>query len=264
MPMELNEGNRPELYFITEKVLNQTIEVYHGLDMNVVVSVSQDGNLSELAGTKLFQNIDAKPQDVAVMSIAYDLQSISDTDYGRYPTLLRQKIDPRYITPQLKKHFEKGVVETIEELKGGSALLLDLQGFSKQPEGEEYDLIIGTAHRKSVRGTSIDIHFAEFMSKKGYNLYVPTEQAMEGELYTAEDQNSLVQIVTNKQISNVFSLQIEIARHFGLNTPESIAKGKQLAMDLSAYLIDWEEGLKIRKPQENSNIIRFPISYRLM
>lgn len=110
-------------------------------------------------------------------------------------------------------------------------LLLDVHGFIVQPFANEYyDIILGTAHRKTIRsGSDIDNILASFLRHCGYKVYVPTENEVPNEKYcgafTIQHYNSECKIN---------AIQIEIADKF--RTEEGKKMGIKLSRDLAGFI----------------------------
>lgn len=169
--------------------------------------------------------------------VARDIYLHSLREYHETPSLMIQTVHRRFATTTIKSHMENSAAEMlagIAEKNDNHGLLIDLHGFTKQPFFGEFDLILGTGHRKTVGNTDIDHKFASFMAERGYGVYVPSEESVTGELYGATLPRNLIQKMNMRGLSATVGLQIEIARHF--RTADATERGKQLSRDLGDFV----------------------------
>jgi len=109
-------------------------------------------------------------------------------------------------------------------------LLLDIHGFDIQPSNEEYDIILGTNHRKTIQsGSDIDSQLASFLRSRGYKVFLPTSKAVSGEKYIGA--YTICQYSVKYQIN---AIQIEIAKKF--RTKKGLELGKKLSIDLADFI----------------------------
>jgi N-formylglutamate amidohydrolase len=110
-------------------------------------------------------------------------------------------------------------------------LLLDMHGFKKQPfERINYDIILGTDHRKTIRsGMDVDKQLAFFLRRRGYSVYLPIEENVCGEKYTGA---FTVTHYAEKYMIN--AIQIEIAKKF--RTKMGLKLGMKLSKDLADFI----------------------------
>lgn len=263
MPMESNRRSRPpEFLFFNKEATAEATDIYEGRNMNVVISVPYDGDWTKLAGKELPKKRPiAARSDVSLSQLGRDIYSSALESSDKAPTLIVQKVRPECLTSQLKRRYKTEVRDYLQKYSdtGDPTLLVVLESFKPRQDEEKYDIVLETAHRKTVQGTGLDIHFAEFMTNKGYSLYIPTEQRLPEEPYTAEDSNSPIQVVINNgDLLHVFALQMIISTDFLKDSPESIEKGQKLGSDIGEYLDQWKKGLEPRTLTRVSNIIVFP------
>lgn len=222
---------------LSNELLSQSLFTREGT-LPIVLTVPHDGTLTGLGEVNL-PNYGKKPRDMAVRSLARDvfLQLYKETN--EIPSLVIQRVNRRHITPQIKEYFDQTCIETVDSvrLQNGNALHIDLHGFTAQPVLGTYDLILGTGHRKSMSESKLDHELAEFMSQKGYAVYLPTNSPIEGELYSASNSRTLVQRILQAEVPDTISLQIEIARHFRRSQTEGL--GRQLAADLGDFIVTY-------------------------
>ncbi len=218
------------------KMLNNSLFINHG-SLPVLLSVPHDGSLTLINGVSL-KKYDLGPRDYWVSEIAKDIVINSQKLSGKSPTLIVQKIHRKAITEEIQKYFEDVCISLLKELVRrhiqNKILHLDLHGFINQPSFGEFDLILGTAHRKSLKGSNIDYLFSKFMGDKGYKVYLPQEIPKSGEKFTAEPEHTLVQKILKANIPNVISMQIEIASRF--RRKEGQKEGEKLSQDIANYI----------------------------
>ena len=68
--------------------------------------------------------------------------------------------------------------ESLVEFGKENTLLIDLHGFTKQPEYAPeggYDLILGTANRSTIYHDNVDVQLYELMTESGYKVFLPKE-----------------------------------------------------------------------------------------
>jgi hypothetical protein len=145
----------------------------------------------------------------------------------------------------MNHHFHQRLIkETINTLQWccnrdqGDVLHIDLHGFSNQPTTlGEFDLILGTNHRQTVKASRVDQDLADFMTRLGYRAYLPAEKAQPGERFGATNENALVRR-TAQLFPHVLSLQLEVEKQLRVDP----VKRNLLATYLSDFLIAWVSG----------------------
>lgn len=202
----------------------------------VLISVPHDGTLTSLAGQEL-EEYDTIGRDTAAGILALDTFSefkiATGEDLGLVITLIKRK----NVHPEILRHFEKTVIDKLQNLSNKTdqeILHIDLHGFAAQPSFGEYDLILGTGHRYTVGESVLDRYFGEFMTRKGYRVYVPTETSREGERWTASNERTMVQKAKKEEIPKVASIQIETAPWF--RRKGFTDQGKQLCRDMAVFI----------------------------
>lgn len=176
---------------MSQEVLEKTIFVRRGT-LPVLLSVPHDGTLDSIGGVPLALYSGSKPRDFAVRPVARDIFIHILRSSRKSPDLLIQRVHRSFISSQIQSYFENKVINFLSEptssYRGemGKVLLIDLHGFTKQPEFGEFDLILGTGHRQTVGESSVDYDFSSFMMDRGYRVYVPSEKPIPGELYPAD------------------------------------------------------------------------------
>ncbi len=158
--------------------------------------------------------------------------------------VLTGSITPIFIKRIQIKAGEKTALEMLKKVEPVNAkpkLLLDLHGFSTQPVIGEFDLILGTDHRTSVGDSIVDQQFADFMRARNYRVYLPTQEEVDGERFTASGSKRdgqivpLVQEVVAANITNAVSMQLEIAWHFRQAGAKEV--GTRLANNISEFIV---------------------------
>lgn len=117
--------------------------------------------------------------------------------------------------------------DAIESWGARRCLLIDCHGFSKQPAGKRFDVILGTGHRATV-SSDIDQRLASHLSERGYSVFLPVEDASQRDFYSAD--------YTTWHYSQRFgidAIQVEIANWF--RTAEGVEQGKKLATDFANF-----------------------------
>jgi N-formylglutamate amidohydrolase len=142
------------------------------------------------------------------------------------------------LNDQQLQHFYSnyhGIIEVFIERAmkvygSNRCLLLDMHGFKKQPfKGVNYDIILGTNHRKTIRfGIDVDKQLAFFLKRRGYSVYSPTEKKVRGEKYTGA-----FTVTHYAEKYRINAIQIEIARKFRTKA------GRDLGIKLSEDLTDF-------------------------
>lgn len=155
--------------------------------------------------------------------------------------------DPNLASVYWQYHgeLEKLINQSIHEHGAENILLLDMHGFSKQPQFacdhggvdqySPFDLILGTASRKTINHGEADRLFASFMARKEYTVFLPEEKPIlaGGDPYSA---GHITRLYAKKYGIN--AIQIEIASTFRRVDMSRDAKerGQKLARDIAEFL----------------------------
>jgi hypothetical protein len=222
---------------LSAELLSETITVYKGI-LPVVLTVPHDGNLTKV-GSVTLDYLGGKLRDLAVSILATDVYESLSQIRQENITLVMQKVKRQFITPAIQEYFESQCISHIEELASHNTrvLHLDLHGFKGQPNFGEFDLILGTGHRTTVGNSTLDQVFGSFLQKKGYSVYIPTDQTREGELYSASHPRTLVQKVRQAAIENVVSIQVEISPSFRMSDRQE--QGRRLTYDIAEFINEY-------------------------
>lgn len=232
----------------------------------VVISVPHDGvGFSGLFGGMLSQRESARTvRDRKVWPIATGIISSTENvsairglmprkylDYNRswpdpvnyYPhTQLGSTSaldDERLSTAYLVYHemIEHLLKTGIDAFGNEKVLLLDLHGFSEQPEyapvPNGYDLIFGTGNRGSILYGDVDIVMGEYLKEQGYSVFIPTVNPVDGKT----DDCFAGDFTTrhHSRTSEVNAIQIEVANRFREGEDAKIL-GPKLVKDLSDFV----------------------------
>lgn len=109
-------------------------------------------------------------------------------------------------------------------------LLLDIHGFDCQPNVGEFDIILGTDHRKTIQiGSDIDNQLASFLRHRDYKVFLPTNKEVEGENYTGA-----YTVCQHSSKYGISAIQIEIAKKF--RTKKGLKLGEKLSADLAEFI----------------------------
>jgi N-formylglutamate amidohydrolase len=139
----------------------------------------------------------------------------------------------RYIYDSYHRAIASLLTETIRIYGRKKCLLMDFHGFANQPSYGEYDLILGTGNRTTVR-SNVDQLFADFFSKRDYHVFLPTRETKE----LQEDiYNGGFTVRHYAKIFTINAIQIEIAKKF--RTHEGGGVGQKLSIDLSEFFTQY-------------------------
>lgn len=172
--------------------------------------------------------------DKPVVSIVRGLLPRYYLDYNRSNN--EPEGDHAYFDNRLAYYWKK-YHETIEEClsdainRYGRAILIDLHGFMNQPINGEFDIILGTNHRRSVP-LNTDYALTSLFSSHGYRTYCPTIHIDSDELYTGR-----FTIMNHSGDPRVDAIQVEIHRSI------RILKARQEAKKISLIFRDLVENL---------------------
>lgn len=227
----------------------------------VIISVPHDGfPYRALSGMFEPRKIGYHGRDLNVWPIAKDVLIAANVnairgllprtlvDYNRawpnainYYPLTQKEVhtaldDERLALPYHQYHstIDKLVERSNREIGKDKTLLIDLHGFAKQPpyapEGG-FDLVLGTGNRASIPHGNIDREFAEYMTKKGYKVFLPKDSSV-GQIEDYYSADFTTRHHSEKHDIN--AIQIEIASRF--RQKDSRELGKRLAKDIADFL----------------------------
>jgi hypothetical protein len=227
---------------LPEYVLSESLDIKSG-ELPVLLTVPHDGTIKAYDGKALTTNPRAKGRDTASSYIAKDIAGfLSLLDFEK-PYLINQLTNRHYLTPQLETYFEEQTLRTLCDMSSSNntrhpILHLDIHGFGGELPLGYADIILGTGHRTTIRGTDVDHYFADFMTSRGYVVYMPGDDYIEGEKFMADNPQTLIQRVGSLSLANVISMQIEIGSKF--RAKDAKKEGTALSIDISEFLIVWE------------------------
>jgi len=225
--------------FSIDCVVNKEAEIVGNLP--VLISVPHDGRRTTIGHQYICPLPGGIPADKNVRFLARDICFRVKDSTTATPSLVIDEIQRsrRWATSSLfNDYVHHRVAQISEEFENASPkppLFLDLHGFVNQPPFGDYDLIIGTAHRRSLQ-SDVDVWFGQFMSGRGYNIYLPNEVPVNGELFAADSARTLTRKVST-EFPHVDCMQIEIFRDY--RTIEGRERGIQLAYDMGDFIIEY-------------------------
>jgi N-formylglutamate amidohydrolase len=107
----------------------------------------------------------------------------SSEDFKNYSRDLFEDTELAYEVSSLKEFYDfyhdsliRSVL-TSKQNHGTKAKFFDFHGFKKQPSYGEYDVILGTANRRTLKSDA-DFVLAEALSRCGYKVFCPAEKRM--------------------------------------------------------------------------------------
>jgi hypothetical protein len=218
--------------------LDKTLHIKRGL-LPVLITVPHDGLLRSVSGIPFISNPNSRHRDVAVDVIAQDIyEYIADRMGGITINIVSEQVHRSCATPQTRAYlyWQSAVLMQSLQATNQQALHIDLHGCSNQPTFGEFDLIVGTAHCRTVGDSDIDKRFHQFMEASGYSVYLPTGKPIDGELFGADGEHNLTGMI-HRHLPQVPSMQIEISRKFRERGSKEI--GQRLSRRIGDFLIDW-------------------------
>lgn len=239
-----------------ESLYAQTLEIHRGT-VPIVLSVPHDGSQRTLGDIPLQPPAtivsNQRKRDTGMRYMLADIRGgmIEKSNSRSAPTTFLLHTRRAFRTPEIQAYFVQQVVQTLRYLSGGShtrmPLFLDLHGFCQQPgfgddDGEPFDIILGTGHRRYVRSTNLDEVFGSFLRERGYHVYIPGDHPREGELFMAYEEPQegqflpLTQIVHEAGLPTI-QMQVEIAPKFRIHQEDSTVNGRKLASDITDFLL---------------------------
>ncbi len=204
----------------------------------MLLTAPHDGELTQIGAYTLPEHPD-KFRDGATYAIAREAYEYLDNELSLVPTLIADLVRRNHRTPQTMEYFRNRVFGEIHKQTQAFAdqpiRHLDIHGFRQRLPHQDYDLILGTAHRKTVGTHDTDFRIADFMRDRGYTVYLPTTEPHENESLTAEPAATLAQKVRTLGIAAVSTVQVEINRTF--RTRDATERGCKLSRDLGDLCI---------------------------
>ena len=121
------------------------------------------------------------------------------------------------------------IVRSVRIFGSHKCLLIDLHGFSKQPDYGEYDLILGTGNRNTI-SSDVDQELARFFLESGYGVFLPKEYSV----YPKEKYATGFTIRRCNKRFGIDAILIEIARKFRIAQNKNL--GQKLSNNFAQYL----------------------------
>jgi len=230
----MKEFLETEFPIFPERALEKTIEILGDGSLPLIITIPHDGDLSELDGVQLPYQSSQGKRDLAVRKIGYEIYHFMAERYGKTPIFINQLVHRRRMTPQITEFYNDIVMKTLKSsIYQKNLLFIDLHGCTKQPYFGTYDLIAGTAHRRTVKESTLDYDLEAFLTQRGYKVYIPSVIPKEGEVWGATLERTLMQKMLRANLPHVVGMQIEIARWFRTPEDNGIAKGTKLSSNLA-------------------------------
>lgn len=161
-------------------------------------------------------------------------------DYNRSPNgdnlnpLSKRNSETAYEDERLKIFYDyyhseisRLVKKAIKAYGRENCLLIDFHGFGAQPPCGEFDIILGTGNRTTVK-SGIDKSIAHFLSEKGYKIFLPTED------YDECRYKGGFTIHYYSQKFKIDAILMETAQRFRLLENKEL--GIQLSKDIAEFL----------------------------
>ncbi len=226
---------------LTPEELHQTVEVRRG-NTPVILTTPHDGTMKHVGGHDLPKNSRAKGRDFATYNIAVDLLDAMAA-VGLYPSFVHERVHRSRITPQIHAHFEGEALREacrLAALHGPDQPILhiDLHGFGSQfAPMPNASMVLGTNHGATTHGFGLEKEFASYMQPLGYDVYVPGAAYVPGEKLMADNPQALVMRFFALELSNLLSMQIEVARRF--REKDARQEGRKLSNDIASFIGQW-------------------------
>lgn len=207
-------------------------------ELPVILSVRHDGYRKTVGGKLLpLRTDDQKRRDINTRFLAESIYKDIFEKKRKKVSLIINTVQRRYETDEMIQRYDEAVKKLVTSSQTFPVLLLDIHGFSSKFSLGSYDMILGTDHRNSLGSSNIDTVFTVCMAERGYRVYCPSKEQVEGELFGATTMKTLVKRSTKWNIPNLISMQIEVYRDFRVGE-EGKKKGKQLAVEISNFLLN--------------------------
>lgn len=174
-----------------------------------------------------------------LMARAYvDANREMDSEPNLTPDTIGQTAleDPLLISVYQTYHSElrRLVERSIQSFGDERILFIDLHGFGRQPKiapPRGYDLILGTANRKTIRHGEVDRAFAKFMEELDYCVFLPGEHpvSQHGDPYSAGYTTCWY-----AEHYGINVIQLEVSSSF--RKKENQSQGEKLTVDIAEFL----------------------------
>jgi len=141
--------------------------------------------------------------------------------------------DPRLI-PAYENYFSvirQQVTRSIEAYGKDKILFIDCHGFGGKLQAD-FDLILGTANRTTLKHSDVDRQFAAAMREFGYRVFLPEKVPVspQGDPFSAGHTT-----IHTARTYDIDAIQIEIANRF--RTREGTEQGLLLAAHIASFLV---------------------------
>lgn len=196
----------------------QIVDYYSG-SAPVVITVRHDGQAMIIGDGILPKLRDKDTNDRGTMFLGLQIREEFARLHGETPFLLMNKIARNRCTPEMFGIYYEKVLETARLCleKWGKCLVFDLHRFYKYPPIGEYDIFLGTDHRRTVSG-DFDKMFAfllikEIKRKTEVKVYVPGKEPKDGERFGATREITFVNRLKREE-PRVEAIQVEFYKDF--------------------------------------------------
>ncbi len=186
----------------------------------VVLTVPHDGGLISFNKEEIPIRRPERQNDAGTRYVAYQICNDMERRFDKRPFVLFQKVERQRLTREIILQFYKRVLQEVRFCldKWVRCYLLDLHAFKNQPSIGDYDIVLGTDHRRTVCDR-FDLFFGKnleqwfFWDKDGrrrnLDVYIPGAEPKEGERFAATKDFTLVKWIKGRE-PRVSALQIEI------------------------------------------------------
>lgn len=228
---------------------------------NGMPETQYDGFYDARTGKRVVTEEDTRAWDIAqtiyqphgACSIVFGLLPRKLVDYNRALDSAEDPEDPALIDTRLMGDYEQYHRTITDSLKLGKsrygwAVLLDIHGFTKQPECGTFDIVLGTAHRTTCCSET-DNRLATWLQNAGYTVFLPgTERAL-GEKFVGG--YTIRHHVWHQNVAwrqSIDAIQIEFSPRFRIEEGHEIERA-QLA---NVFHVFFEEEKKYRSNHKST------------
>lgn len=199
---------------------------------SIVISVPHDAPSwsNDFDGLFVRRTTSSKP-DVHAWIIALEILKqipvyvIRNTVHRAFLEVNVPETRPAFLDPNIKTIYQAyhqtitRMLKLADGAKPNSSLLIDLHGFSTQPAYGEFDVILGTRNRRTIRPScKADIKMADLLRKAGISTFLPQKEPLHTD--KPDRYNGGETIWRHGQNRN--AIQIEVDRKF--RTEDSVIR----------------------------------------
>lgn len=158
-------------------------------------------------------------------------------DYNRYCAEAFEHPILKIVYDEYHSTIQNILEKSIRVYGGKRCLLLDIHGFKNQPpyapEGG-FDVILGTANRRTIHHGNIDRELGIFLAEYGYSVYIPEEKP-----FLPETPDPLSGQFTTRHYSMIYginTIQLEISPKHRYGNPKAT---KRLAFAINNFFSNY-------------------------